>query len=145
MHHLSLMPRREGDFTPRSSGSQGLVRFFALRRIKPHAPPLVRVPVNSFEFHSCERTPQVEYLMRLLRHRELSVPSTWYSSFTAWTTRVSNPVCSPRFRASASVSVQQAAFATGVLPNIYAFHRYTRNSACLSCTRATQFQVQSRG
>ena len=31
---------------------------------------------------------------------------------------VSNPVCSPRFRASASVSVQKAAFATGVLPNI---------------------------
>ena len=27
-------------------------------------PLLVRVPVNSFEFHSCERTPQVEYLMR---------------------------------------------------------------------------------
>ena len=26
------------------------VRFFALRRIKPHAPPLVRAPVNSFEF-----------------------------------------------------------------------------------------------
>ena len=48
---------------------QDLVRFFALLRIKPHAPPLVRVPVNSFEFHSCERTPQVEYLMRLRRHR----------------------------------------------------------------------------
>ena len=29
---------------------QGLVRFFALRRIKQHAPPLVRGPVNSFEF-----------------------------------------------------------------------------------------------
>ena len=26
------------------------VRFFALRRIKQHAPPLVRAPVNSFEF-----------------------------------------------------------------------------------------------
>ena len=26
---------------------QGLVRFFALRRIKPHTPPLVRAPVNS--------------------------------------------------------------------------------------------------
>ena len=26
------------------------VRFFALRRIKPHAPPLVRAPVNFFEF-----------------------------------------------------------------------------------------------
>ena len=46
-----------------------MVRFFALLRIKPHAPPLVRVPVNSFEFHSCERTPQVEYLLRLRRHR----------------------------------------------------------------------------
>ncbi len=38
------------------------------------------------------------------------------------TTGVSNPVCSPRFRASASVAVQQTAFATGVPPNIYAFH-----------------------
>ncbi len=43
---------------------------------------------------------------------------------------VSNPVCSPRLRASTSVAVQQAAFATGVPPDIYAFHRYTRNSAC---------------
>ena len=66
MHHLSPLPRREGHITVRSVGCQDLVRFFALLRIKPHAPPLVRVPVNSFEFHSCERTPQVEYLMRLL-------------------------------------------------------------------------------
>ncbi len=69
MHHLSPLPRRAPDFPPASGGSQGLVRFFALLRIKPHAPPLVRVPVNSFEFHSCERTPQVGYLLRLLRHR----------------------------------------------------------------------------
>ena len=34
----------------RSEGCQALVRFFALRRIKPHAPLLVRAPVNSFEF-----------------------------------------------------------------------------------------------
>ena len=66
MHHLSLLSRRKGHITVRSEGCQDLVRFFALLRIKPHAPPLVRVPVNSFEFHSCERTPQVEYLMRLL-------------------------------------------------------------------------------
>ena len=145
MHHLSRMSRRKGPVKDRSSGCQDLVRFFALLRIKPHAPPLVRVPVNSFEFHSCERTPQVEYLLRLLRHRSLYGPDTWYSSFTAWTTRVSNPVCSPRFRASTSVIVQQAAFATGVPPNIYAFHRYTRNSACLSCTPARQFQMQLRG
>ena len=29
---------------------QALVRFFALHRIKPHTPLLVRAPVNSFEF-----------------------------------------------------------------------------------------------
>ena len=48
---------------------QGLVRFFALRRIKPHTPPLVRAPVNSFEFHTCVHTPQAEDLLRLLQHR----------------------------------------------------------------------------
>ena len=33
---------------------QALVRFLAYHRIKPHAPPLVRAPVNSFEFrHRC--------------------------------------------------------------------------------------------
>ena len=88
------------------TGCQDLVRFFALRRIKPHAPLLVRAPVNSFE------------------------------------TRVSNPVCSPHFRASASVTVQSLAFATGVPPNLYAFHRYTGNSNDLSCTQARQYPKQ---
>src|SRR5437870_10215334 len=37
--------------------------------------------------------------------------------------------------------VQEAAFATGVPPDIYAFHRYTRNSASLSRTQARQFPV----
>src|SRR3569832_436441 len=63
----------------------------------------------------------------------------WHSSFTAWTTRVSNPVCSPRFRASASVTAQKVAFATGVPPHLYAFHRYTWNSTFLFCTQALQF------
>jgi hypothetical protein len=44
------------------------VRFLAYRRIKPHAPPLVRTPVNSFEFHPCGRTPQVDYLTLSLGH-----------------------------------------------------------------------------
>ena len=144
MHHLSPMFKRKSTLHTLSSGCQDLVRFFALLRIKPHAPPLVRVPVNSFEFHSCERTPQVEYLLRLRRHRRAVLPDTWYSSFTAWTTRVSNPVCSPRFRASTSVTVQQAAFATGVPPNIYAFHRYTRNSTYPSDTLVLQFPMQYR-
>ena len=74
MHHLSPVFRRKSTLHTLSPGCQDLVRFFALLRIKPHAPPLVRVPVNSFEFHSCERTPQVEYLLRLLRHRSTYVP-----------------------------------------------------------------------
>ena len=74
MHHLSLLSRRKGHITVRSEGCQDLVRFFALLRIKPHAPPLVRAPVNSFEFQPCGRTPQVEYLLRLLRHRSSYEP-----------------------------------------------------------------------
>lgn len=74
MHHLSPFPRRARGITLYRMGCQEQVRFFALLRIKPHAPPLVRVPVNSFEFHSCERTPQVEYLLRLRRHREALLP-----------------------------------------------------------------------
>ena len=45
---------------------QGLVRFCALFRIKPHVPPLVQAPANSFEFQCCHRTPQAECLSRLL-------------------------------------------------------------------------------
>ncbi len=56
-------------------GCQALVRFFALLRIKPHAPLLVRAPANSFEFQPCGRTPQAGYLLRLLRHRGLMTPT----------------------------------------------------------------------
>ena len=65
MQHLVLGPvSRTAGVTQTFPHILAQVRFFALRRIKPHAPPLVRVPVNSFEFHSCERTPQAEYLKR---------------------------------------------------------------------------------
>jgi hypothetical protein len=39
---------------------------------------------------------------------------------------------------------QQAAFATGVLPDIYAFHRYTGNSTCLYHALAKQYHLQAR-
>src|SRR5699024_5204514 len=71
--------------------------------------------------------------------------NTSHSSFTAWTTRVSNPVCYPRFRTSASVTDQRAAFATGVLPYIYAFHRYTWSSTLLFCTQVFQFPMHYSG
>ena len=72
-------------------------------------------------------------------------PYAKYPSFRAWTTRVSNPVCSPRFRASASVSVQKVAFATGIPPDIYEFHLYTGNSTFPSSTQACQFQMHFHG
>ena len=65
---------------------------------------------------------------------------TQHTSFTAGTTGVSNPVRSPGFRASASDHIQQTAFATGILPDIYAFLRYTRNSVCLSVPPVSQFR-----
>ena len=69
MHHLSLLSRRKHGITHAVKRMSRPGKVF-----KPHAPPLVRVPVNSFEFHSCERTPQVEYLLRLRRHRRTFVP-----------------------------------------------------------------------
>ena len=45
--------RRKGSSLSRSLLCQALVRFFALLRIKPHNPLLVRAPVNSFEFQPC--------------------------------------------------------------------------------------------
>ena len=122
--------RREDPFQERSSSVRAQVRFLAYHRIKPHAPPLVRTPVNSFEFHSCERTPQVANLMVSLSHLS-QVINDQLASFRAWTTRVSNPVRYPRFRTSASTTVQCTAFAIGVLRHIYAFHRYMTHSVHL--------------
>ena len=123
---------------------QTQVRFLAYHRIKPHAPPLVRAPVNSFEFHPCGHTPQAAHLSRLLWH-PASGPDTKCASFTVRTTRVSNPVCSPHLRTSASVVRPGPAFATGVLPDIYRFHPYTRNSASASPTQARQYREPPRG
>ena len=39
---------------------------------------------------------------------------------------------------------QQAAFATGVPPYIYAFYRYTWNSTCLYHTQVVQFPRHHR-
>ena len=65
--------------------------------------------------------------------------------FKVGTTRVSNPVCSPDFRASASVAFQRSAFATGVLHDINAFHRYTMYSDLPSRTLAMQLRAHFQG
>ncbi len=61
MQHLDACPKND-QFPDLSDAFQALVRFLAYHRIKPHAPPLVRAPVNSFEFQPCDRTPQVDHL-----------------------------------------------------------------------------------
>ncbi len=144
MQHLEYVSEERFTFQITSILILAQVRFLAYHRIKPHAPPLVRTPVNSFEFHRCRRTPQVVYLSLSLRHSPQRANSK-STSFRAWTTRVSNPVCSPRFRASASIKAQQAAFAIGVLWHIYAFHRYMPHSACLNPIQVSQYQSQLHG
>ena len=69
MHHLYPVYRSNFLSLRIALVCQDLVRFFALLRIKPHAPPLVRAPVNSFEFQPCGRTPQVDDLSLSLGHR----------------------------------------------------------------------------
>ena len=51
MHHLSPMYRSNFLSLEIASGCQDLVRFFALLRINPHTPLLVRAPVNSLSFN----------------------------------------------------------------------------------------------
>ena len=87
----SQMSRRKFQSLETSSAIQARVRFLAYHRIKPHVPPRVRAPVNSFEFHRCRRTPQVGYLTLSLGGSALK-PNREYPSFTVRTTRVSNPV-----------------------------------------------------
>ena len=80
---------------------QPQVRFLAYHRIKPHVYRLcgpLAIPL-SFTFG---RTPRWFYLSLSLRHSPQRANSKKHR-FRAWTTRVSNPVCSPRFRASASI------------------------------------------
>ena len=68
MQHLHAGPKKQASL-PESCTFQARVRFLAYHRIKPHVPPLVRAPVNSFEFQPCGRTPQVDDLSLSLDHR----------------------------------------------------------------------------
>ncbi len=49
-HAPPVTQSEEAPISERFRVMSNLGRFFALRRIKQHAPPLVRAPVNSFEF-----------------------------------------------------------------------------------------------
>nr|GLL44464.1 hypothetical protein LSAT_4X145420 [Ipomoea trifida] len=84
------------------------------------SPNTLRHELTTTMHHLCPRSR---------RHPSLS------RGFAAWqalvrTTGVSNPIRSLSFRLSVSVSVQQSAFAVGVLSDLYAFNRSTGNSLC---------------
>ncbi len=51
MQHLSHGSRRHILISENFRGCQDRVRFFALHRIKPHAPPLVRAPSIHLSFN----------------------------------------------------------------------------------------------
>ena len=81
MQHLSSTLEGVPRFRGLAARFQTQVRFLVCRRIKPHDPLLVRVPVYSFEFQPCGRTTQAAYLTRLLfstalRGSILPIPST---------------------------------------------------------------------
>ena len=121
-----------------------LVRFFALLRIKPHAPPLVRAPSIPLSFSLAAVLPG-GVLNALTSALKGGNPLTLSTHRLRRGLPVSNPVCSPRFRASVSVTDQKVAFATGVPPYLYAFHRYTWNSTFLFCTQVSQFPMTLHG
>ena len=64
MQHLCGTLEGFPPFGGRAAACQALVRLYDYPRIKPRAPPLVRVPANSFEFQPCGRTPQAARLTR---------------------------------------------------------------------------------
>ena len=69
-HAAPSQESRRTDASPRRLPAiQAWVRFLAYHRIKPHVPPLVRAPVNSFEFHRCRRTQVTQHK----KHRTTSI------------------------------------------------------------------------
>ncbi len=103
MHHLSPM-LRETLSLGRSSGCQDL-GFFALLRIKPHAPPLVRAPSIPLSLRSYSPGGVLNALAAALSPGKDPTPSTHRL-------RRGLPgyliLFAPRFRASASVTDQRA-------------------------------------
>ena len=76
MQHLYVIPEGTNPSLERFSLCQDQVRFFALHRIKPHAPPLVRAPVNSFEFLVFRTVPPRRSTYRVSCATKVSNPPT---------------------------------------------------------------------
>ncbi len=146
MQHLCMLPLRDRPtFMVLPHACQGQVRFFALIELSHILHPLCRPPSISLSFNLATVLPR-RHIYRV-SYATNGVDSVYskYAPFTARTTRVSNPVCSPSFRASVSGIVQGLAFATGVPLDIYAFHCYTKNSSPPSNPPDRQFSMPFPG
>ncbi len=143
MQHLCDTLEGFPGFPGRAVTCQAQVRFFAWIELSHMLHRLCGPPSIPLSFNLATVLPRrCTYRVSSDAERD-NPPHIKCTPFRAGTTRVSNPVCSPSFRASASVSVQRAAFATGVPLDIYAFHRYTENSALLSGTLDRSFECHS--
>ncbi len=146
MQHLCrLSLRSRYPFRLLLPACQGQVRFFALIELSHILHRLCRPPSISLSFNLATVIPRrCTYRVSFATNGVDSAHSKC-TPFTARTTRVSNPVCSPSFRASVSGVVQRLAFATGVPLDIYAFHCYTENSSLPSDPQAREFSMQFPG
>ncbi len=146
MQHLcGLSLRNRHPFGLLPPACQGQVRFFALIELSHILHRLCRPPSISLSFNLATVLPRrCTYRVSFATNGVDSAHSKC-TPFTARTTRVSNPVCSPSFRASVSGVVQRLAYATGVPLDIYAFHCYTENSSLPSDPRAREFSMQFPG
>ncbi len=146
MQHLCMLPLRDRPtFMVLPHACQGQVRFFALIELSHILHRLCRPPSISLSFNLATVLPRRCAYRVSFATRGVDSSYSKRTPFRARTTRVSNPVCSPSFRASVSGVVQGLAFATGVPLDIYAFHCYTKNSSPPSKPPARQFSMPFQG
>ncbi len=146
MQHLCkllLRGRHPFRFLPLACQSQ--VRFFALIELSHILHRLCRPPSISLSFNLAAVLPRRHIYRVSYATDGVESAHSKCAPFTARTTRASNPVCSPSFRASASGIVQRLAFAIGVPLDIYAFHCYTENSSLPSDPLVREYSVQFPG
>ncbi len=130
MQHLYRLPLRDRrTFILLLPECQGQVRFFALIELSHILHRLCRPPSISLSFNLATVLPRRHIYRVSFATGGVESAHSKCAPFRARTTRVSNPVCSPSFRASVSGVAQGLAFATGVPLDIYAFHCYTENSS----------------
>ncbi len=139
MQHLSHSSRRHQSISGKFCGCQDRVRFFALHRIKPHAPPLVRAPSIHLSFNLAAVLPGGRLNALARKPRLRAQPPSRHRL------RRGLPgyliLFAPHAFAPERQSSSGAAFATGIPPDLYAFHRYTEFYPLYE-TQACQYQMQ---